>query len=194
MRLPLVPSAVLASALALGCGDPPSPTEPADQLAPSFRAERFINVSAFVMGGDPSNPLAMMVGYDAGTTPDDACDDPLSQGLNLIGQVIFLPQGGVQLRVSGKEINLVVLEFGGGPVTDVCQLVGAPIIASGTGKATLESLAPKPGAALVAHATVQGIVDLVSGGQARVLGTARVTVLPDGTLLFDEERVTLTPL
>jgi hypothetical protein len=41
---------------------------------------------------------------------------------------------------------------------------------------------------------VQGIVDLVSGGQARVLGTARVTVLPDGTLLFDEERVTLTPI
>ena len=44
------------------------------------------------------------------------------------------------------------------------------------------------------HATVQGIVDLVSGGQARVFGTARVTILPDGTLLFDDERVRLTPL
>lgn len=39
-----------------------------------------------------------------------------------------------------------------------------------------------------------GIVDLLDGGQARVLGTARVTVLPDGTLLLDEERVKLTPL
>jgi len=114
----------------------------------------------------------------------------------LIGQVILLPTGGVQLRVSGKSINLVVLEFGGGPVTDVCQLAlaGAPIIATGTGKATFEALAPRPGAAFAAHVTVQGIVDLVSGGQARVLGTARVTVLPDGTLLFDEERVTLTPI
>jgi len=73
-------------------------------------------------------------------------------------------------------------------------LAGAPIIATGTGKATFEALAPRPGAALVAHVTVQGVVDLVSGGQARVLGTARVTVLPDGTLLFDEERVTLTPI
>ena len=100
----------------------------------------------------------------------------------------------MQLRVSGKSIYLVVLEFGGGPVTDVCQLNDAPIIATGTGKATFEALAPKPGAAFAAHVTVQGIVDLVSGGQARVLGTARVTVLPDGTLLFDEERVTLTPI
>lgn len=32
------------------------------------------------------------------------------------------------------------------------------------------------------------------GGQARVLATAQVTILPDGTLLFDEERVRLTPL
>jgi hypothetical protein len=31
-------------------------------------------------------------------------------------------------------------------------------------------------------------------GQARVLGTARVTILPEGRLLFDEERVRLTPL
>jgi hypothetical protein len=29
---------------------------------------------------------------------------------------------------------------------------------------------------------------------ARVRATARVTILPDGTLLFDEEWVVLTPL
>jgi hypothetical protein len=194
MRLPLVPAAVLASVLIIGCGDPPRSTAPTDSYEPSLGAQRFINISAIAMGGDPSNPVAMMVGYDAGATPEDVCNDPFGQGLNLIGQIIFLPQGGVQLRVSGKDINLVVLEFGDGPVTDICQLNDAPIIATGTGKATLESLAPKPGAAFAAHVTVQGIVDLVSGGQARVLGTARVTVLPDGTLLFDEERVRLTPL
>jgi hypothetical protein len=41
---------------------------------------------------------------------------------------------------------------------------------------------------------VQGIIDLVSGGQARVLATAQVTILPDGTLLFDKEQVRVTPL
>ena len=50
-----------------------------------------------------------------------------------------------------------------------------------------------PGA-VTNHVTAQGTIDLVSGGQARVLGTGRVTILPDGTLLFDEERVSLTPL
>jgi len=194
MRVPLVSTAVLACALVLGCGDPPRSTAPSDSYEPSLGAQKFVNISNLVIGGDPSNPLALMIGFDAGTTPEQACDDPGGHGLNLIGQVIFLPEGGVQLRVSGKSIYLVVLEFGGGPVTDVCQLNDAPIIATGTGKATFEALAPKPGAAFAAHVTVQGIVDLVSGGQARVLGTARVTVLPDGTLLFDEERVTLTPI
>jgi hypothetical protein len=194
MRVPLVSTAVLACALVLGCGDPPRSTAPTDSYEPSLGAQKFVNVSNLAIGGDPSNPLAMMVGYDAGTTPEQACDDPGGHGLDLIGQVILLPTGGVQLRVSGKSINLVVVEFGQGPVTDVCQLVGAPIIATGTGKATFEGLAPKPGAAFVAHVTVQGIVNLNAGGQARVLGTARVTVLPDGTLLFDEERVTLTPI
>lgn len=94
----------------------------ADPLAPSFRAERFINISSLQMGGDPSNPLALMVGYDAGTTPDDLCADPGGHGLNLIGQVIFLPQGGVLLRVSGKAINLIVVEFGDGPVMDPCRV------------------------------------------------------------------------
>jgi hypothetical protein len=193
-RSALLTTTVLAGAIGLGCGDQPRPTEPVDPVAPSFRAERFINFSSIFMGGDPSNPLALMIGFDAGTTPEDVCEDPFGHGNNLIGQVIFLPQGGVQLRVSGKDINLVVLAFGEGPVTGQCDLVGAPIIATGTGKATFVLLAPKPGAALVAHVTVQGVVDLVSGGQARVLGTARVTVLPDGTLLFDEERVRLTTL
>jgi hypothetical protein len=193
MRVPLVSTAVLASALIVAC-DSPRPTAPSDSYEPSMGAQRFVNVSALVMGGDPSNPLAMMVGFDAGATPDDVCANPVGQGLNLIGQIILLPQGGVQLRVSGKDINLVVFEFGGGPVTDVCQLAGLLPIATGTGKATFEALAPKPGAAFVAHVTVQGIVTLNEGGQARVLGTARVTVLPNGTLLFDEERVRLTPI
>ena len=190
----LVPMAMLAGALIIGCGDSPRVTDPTDSPGPSLRAQKFINISAFAMGGDPSNPIAMMVGFDAGTTPEDVCADPTGHGNNLLGQVIITPQGGFLLHVSGHDINLVVLEFGDGPVTGQCDLVGAPIIASGTGKATSETLAARPGAALVAHVTVQGIVNLNAGGQARVLGTARVTLLPDGTLLFDEERVRLTPL
>ena len=47
---------------------------------------------------------------------------------------------------------------------------------------------------VVNHATVDGIVQLVSGGQARLFASLRFTVRPDGTLLFDVELVRLTPL
>ena len=78
-------------------------------------------------------------------------------------------------------------------VANACAFAGAPLVGTGTGKFTFNVQDSGPGA-LVIHATVQGIVDLVAGGQARVFATARVTVLPDATLLFDDEVVRLTPL
>jgi hypothetical protein len=195
MRRPslLLSVAALAGALALGCGEQQSPTAPADPPAPTFRAERFIHLDAFVLGGDPSNPLALQAGFDAGATPDDICADPFNQGLNGEGQIVITPPGGALLHTLGRDVNLVVYEFGAGPVTDACQLVGAPVVGTGTGKFIETILDTGPGA-LAIHVTAQGIVDLVSGGQARLLATARVTVLPNGTLLFDEEGVSLTPL
>ncbi len=47
---------------------------------------------------------------------------------------------------------------------------------------------------VVNQGTVDGIVQLVSGGQARLFASLRFTVRPDGTLLFDVELVRLTPL
>jgi hypothetical protein len=151
-------------------------------------------VNAFQMGGDPSNPLALGVALDADVTAEDICAGNFTGDQNQgFGQAIFTPSGGLLQHTSGRDVDLVLYQFGGGPVTGPCDLVGALVLGIGTGKFTFPFLVT-PGGAVVAHVTVQGIVDLVSGGQARVLGTARVTILPDGTLLFDEERVRLTPL
>jgi hypothetical protein len=189
---PLLPAAVLAGAFVLGCGDSPRMTGPADPTAPSPRVERFGHSDAFVFGGDPTNPLALQIGFDAGVTVEDICTG--SPGLpNGLGQLILTPPGGALLHGSGQDVNLVVYEFGGGPVTDPCQVVGAPVVGSGTGDFTYNILTLSNGA-FVAHITAHGIVDLVSGGQARLFATVRVTVRPDGTLLFDEEQVRLTPL
>jgi hypothetical protein len=68
-----------------------------------------------------------------------------------------------------------------------------PVLGTGTANYTFEPVFTGQGA-FVIHVTLQGVIDLVSGGQARVDATAQVTILPDGTLLFDEERVRLTPL
>lgn len=194
-RSHLLPTAALAGALTLGCADQQSPTDLAtDPLTPSLRAERVPVFSPVLLGGDPSNPLAVQAGYEARFAAQDICPDtgehvdPNSQG-----QAIFTPAGGVHVSVSARDVHLVVYEFGEGIVTDICQLVGAPVLGTGSGKYSTQLNVSGPGA-IVLHITVQGIIDLVSGGQARVLATAQVTILPDGTLLFDEERVKLTPL
>jgi len=191
-RLLFATAVVFASSLALGCADQQSPAD--DSPTPSLRAERVDVVNGFQMGGDPSNPLALQVALDADVTAEDICAGNFTGDQNQgFGQAIFTPSGGLLQHTSGRDVDLVLYQFGGGPVTGPCDLVGAPVLGIGTGKFTFPGLAT-PGGAVVAHVTVQGIVDLVRGGQARVLGTARVTILPDGTLLFDEERVRLTPL
>jgi hypothetical protein len=190
----LIPAAALAGAFALACGDQQSPTAPTDLPTPSTSAERVTAFAPVILGGDPSNPLAVQAGFEAGLTAEDICPDNGEHvDPNANGQGIFTPPGGVIVNVSARDVSLVVYQFGEGIVTDICQLVGAPVLGTGSGKYSLQLIFSGPGA-IVLHATVQGIIDLVSGGQARVLATARVTILPDGTLLFDEERVRLTPL
>jgi hypothetical protein len=189
---PLFPTALLAGALVLGCGDAPPVTAPADPPAPSLRAERLIHLEAFQMGGDPRNPLALQAGFDAGVTAEDICADPAAQAPNGVGQLVLTPSGGALVHTSGRDVNLFVYQFGAGPVTGPCQLAGAPVVGTGTGDFTFNILDTGPGAVVV-HVSARGTIDLVRGGQARLHATARVTVRPDGTLLFDEEQVRLTP-
>jgi hypothetical protein len=105
-------------------------------------------------------------------------------------------QGGARGRTRGRTLARLqrpTVAYGEGPVSGPCDLVGAPVLGIGTGKFTFP-FHFTPGGAIVAHVTVQGMVELVSGGQARVFGTARVLILPDGTFKFDEERVRLKPM
>jgi hypothetical protein len=112
---------------------------------------------------------------------------------NAAGQGIVTPPGGFVFNVKARDVSLVVYEFGDGIVSNICQLVGATVLGTGSANYSSEGAITGQGA-IVFHITLQGVIDLVSGGQARVNATARVTILPDGTLLFDEERVRLTPL
>jgi hypothetical protein len=187
--LPLI--AVLAGSLTLGCADQQSPT---DALAPSSAVERVPVFSPVLLGGDPGNPLAVQAGYAAGLTAEEICPDNGEQvDPNSQGQAIFTPPGGVQINVSARDVSLVVYQFGEGIVSDICQLVGAPVLGTGSGQYSTQFVVGGSGATVL-HITARGIIDLVSGGQARVLATAQVTILPNGTLVLDDERVTLTPL
>jgi hypothetical protein len=182
--------ATLASSLLLACAGSPDATAPADPGPASLGAERILSLNAIYLGGDPSDGLVVGIGFAPGDTPEDVCEGSagIPEGL---ARLIILPTGGVQALTIGHDLHLDVFSFTG--FTDPCAMAGAPLVGSGTGKFTFQVLDGGPGATAI-HATVQGIVDLVAGGQARVLATARVTILPDGTQLFDVERVILTPL
>lgn len=194
MRNSLAAAALVGCSLPLlGCRDGPTLTEPVNSETAVARAERVVWADAFVMGGDPSNPLALQAGFDPGVTVEDICADPSGLNLNGIGQAVFTPPGGFLSHTSAKDAVLVVYQFGGGPVTDPCQVVGAPIVGTGTGSFTFKVSDPGPGAIAI-HVTVHGTIDLTSGGRARLFATARIILLPDDSLLFDVERVRLTPI
>jgi hypothetical protein len=191
----LLSAAVLAGALALGCADQPLPPTAADPADPSLGAVRFRpSFGFFIFGGGGSSSLAIQAGWEPGITAEEICADFTGgvQEEGQKGQVVFAPHG-FHLQTSGGDATIVVYQYAAGIVTDVCQLVGTPIVGTGTGHFTFQIQAADFGATII-HENVQGTIDLAGGGQARVFGVARVTILPDGTQIMDVEQVRLTPI
>lgn len=156
----------------------------------------------WLMGGDPRDQLALVVGIEP-PLPDlcTGTDDPVGFS-PARAQAVVTPAGRVPVYSFQREAYVEVYQYGGGIVTDGCQLVGAPVAATGRVRSmsTITDASAEfgdgiggPGASTL-HVTVQGVVDLTSGGQARLFGTVRVVIGPDGELLMDEERIRLTPL
>ena len=155
----------LACAVTLGCGDQQSPTTPTDVTKPSLSAERVPVLQPQFLGGDPSNPLAVQASYEAGLIADDICPDTGAHvDPNAAGQGISYPARGFVFHVNARDVSVVVYEFGGGIVTNICQLVGATVLVTGTANYSSEGAITGQGA-IVFHVTLQGVIDLVSGGR-----------------------------
>jgi hypothetical protein len=111
--------------------------------------------------------------------------------------VVLTPSGKIPTHAVTQEANVQVFEFSAGIVTDPCDLLDAPLVATGTvfftHIATFEPPGSAPGSFRI-HVTVHGIVDLVEGGQARLRAIANFVIRPDGTLVKDQEPVTLQPI
>jgi hypothetical protein len=151
--------------------------------------------ATFITGVLSSPELAITVGFEEPFA--DHCSDfdsPTQPGST---QVVFLPTDGVQERQSGQGLNVRVYELEA-PFQDTCSLVASPLIATGTANFTLTANdltfgGSGPGADQV-RVTIHGIVDLTSGGQARLFAFTHVLIRPDGTFAFDHTRIRLTPL
>jgi len=129
--------------------------------------------------------LAVAVGFNEPFA--DHCDDFESPGQPGRTQIVLPPSGGINFKASGDDVNVIVFAFSG-PVFDNCLLVGAPVVATGT--------AHTNGGFTVHHggSTLHGVVDLVGGGQARLLVTSQTHFAPDGSIVFDNTTIRLTPL
>jgi len=186
----LLPVVLLAS-----CADSTSVTVPADTQTPQFDAANApsqsgpnvfrIPFTTVVFSGFETE-FAVAAGFDEPFA--DHCTDFESPNQPGRTQIVANPQN-VHFNDSGRDVNVLVFAFGGpffGP--DNCALVGVPVVAGGTAHLTFRVNARQGGA------TVHGIVDLASGGQARLLVTTETHFAADGSLVFDHTRITLTPL
>jgi hypothetical protein len=153
--------------------------------------------SAIGFGGGPPTNLALSAGDER--VIEDICADPVGGARSpQRGMAVVTPAGRIPFHTVTREAFLQVFQFSAGITTSPCDLVGAPLVATGRGFLTLTvNQLAGPGAgpgSFVVHATVHGIVELTAGGQARVHGIEQFIIRPDGTVVKDRELVTLTPL
>ena len=192
-------SCILASTLIFGCGDQPTPAEPhASGPEPTFGATNAPSASGATVVRAPFGPgvlsghvqYAVAVGFEEPFA--EHCNDlesPNQPGSTLI---VFSPSGRVHVKGSGKSVNVRVYEFPGVAVSN-CDLVGAPLAATGTVDLNLTVIDGGPGAVHVG-VKFRGVVDLVGGGQARLHATGFTLIKPDGSFAFDHVRIILRPL
>jgi hypothetical protein len=202
MRSARLAVSLLSVVLLPSCTDSGRVTAPAEadvaRDGPSHRAIVHRDVgTATALGGGPPTNLAVLVGTESSieaVCTDFSTTTPSPQR----GILVEAPSGKAPNHFVSREAFVQVFEYSAGIVTDFCQLVGAPIVATGRAFFTQSGnqiFGPGSGPGSFAiHVTVHGIVDLTAGGQARLHGAWRLEITPDGTLVKDQEPVTLKPL
>jgi len=104
----LLPTAALASTLALGCADHQSPTAPADSPAPSLSVERGTVPFAFAFS-DVGHTL--FIGLSIEDLTSLFCTGT-EFDVDLLNQLtVTRPDDSIKLLLRGKDVNVVVVEF-----------------------------------------------------------------------------------
>jgi hypothetical protein len=162
----------------------------------SARLGAIVNDNALItsFGGAPLSSLAVLVGTQGSIEDVCAAVAPPSPQKGIF---VETPSGKIPSHSVAQDAPVRVFEHPG-PFSGFCDLAGDPLVATGSVVFSMtvnQFTGPGTGPSSFAlHVTVQGVVDLVAGGQARLRAGARVEVRPDGTVVKDQEVVTLTPL
>jgi len=194
---------IIAVTAGLGCSEGDSVTGPGAINPPNsflyamtaaLRATVGPNAFITAFGGAPGSSFAILVGTEGSVENVCAAAAPPSPQNGII---IETPSGKIPSHAVSRNAPVRVYEHPG-VFTGFCDLAGDPLVASGRvvfNQTVNQFTGPGTGPGSFAlQVTVQGVVDLVAGGQARLHAAARVEIRPDGTLVKDQELVTLTPL
>jgi hypothetical protein len=199
-----LPSLFLPVAFVASCADSDNLTTPGDAVVPVSAQRNAPTTSgpnvtrglpvAFTIGPDPQSGLLLEAGFDAPFTALN-CTDLSSFPLSLTQQQVSTPSGHLHFTTLPQEVSVDVFLIEGG-FTNFCQLVDAPVVATGTATVRVTEAYGADGGsgATTINFTVHGVLDLTSGGSARVLGTAHLIIRPDGSLVRLSETIRLTPL
>ena len=195
-----VPMAVTSSlfvsiTLLAGCEDADRLTRPADTPPAQVGAtiDRTLVLFTVFASGPPAD-LGLIAALE---NTESFCAGEDFEASPQRGQLILTPSEKAHLLSFTREGFVEVFDFagtGGFLGTQFCDLLGAPLLASG--RVTLSQIVHDPGGshgALVAHVTANGVVDLASGGQARLHATAQVVIRPNGSVL-DKTSISLEPI
>jgi hypothetical protein len=206
---PLLPVALLAGALVLGCDQQSVPVEPASSPQPSLRT-----------GQSPEGPGAQVIrfGFDFfGAGPDTALGVPLAFTVGLVSpladfpfppelgcggtgpvisdgkraiQLVFAPGDKFHELIRVRQATIVLYETSS---PDICDWATAPVFGRGRANITQITLSRTP-STLVRGFKLQGIVELTSGGRARIWNTFQGHLDEDGTVRVHVDHFGLKPI
>jgi hypothetical protein len=116
-------------------------TTPADTPAPTFgqssapptsgpNVQRGVPL-AFIVGPDVETQLALEAGFDEPITAANCARPEDISFFSLTQQQVSTPAGREQFTTPSQQVEVTIFRLQS-PLTDLCQLVSAPVVASGT--------------------------------------------------------------
>ena len=107
-----------------------------------------------------------------------------------ITRILITPSGSFHIRDQLEQATIVFYE---GPTGDVCELANHRVL--GTGKGNMHfTTKEKASGTFAVQATFGGILDLVAGGRARMLGVGNIVFDALGNLTIHEDHFSLKPI
>ncbi len=190
LALPLVLATLLACQPTddpSASGDPVFPSAP----APSLGAAAFKIPLNYFLVYDPDRGYTATFGLVSPVSdlPECGGSQPGYDGGGT-EHIVETPSGALHLRNDLHQATIVLYE---GATPDVCELTTHPVLAQGRGNLHWTEKALGNGSFTV-QATFGGILQLVAGGRARMLGVGNVRFDELGNPIVHEDHFELKPI